>query len=159
MTAETYKSWPLGELPSDVAKQHIVEDAIRNGAILPKWGWPTPVPYNGATGDARIRGWQITWLATRLGLVAHAQACSICGRTTDLHQHSELYGRPLLAKAICKSTHFRIHRRFKSPTRWREFISGQSRETWLHRIPVVELTRSEAQALERTENPLGLLDP
>ena len=82
--------WRAGKVPPDILMQRAVERAIRNGASLPKWGWPTPRPYNGATGDERIRGWQITWLATRLGHLASPRACSVRGSKSNVHRHSEL---------------------------------------------------------------------
>lgn len=150
--------WPDGHVPPDILAQQEVEQAIRNGASLPRWGWPTPRPYNGATGVERIHGWQITLIARRVGLLAPPRACSVCGKTSHLHFHSELYGRPLLAKPICRSCHFHVHRRFRRPDDWQSFLAGRHTGNWTQRIPVRELTRSDAMCLERTWNPLGLLD-
>lgn len=149
------RAWPVGQAPQDVLLQREVEAAIRSGAPLPKWGWPMPKPYNGASGAERIRGWQVVRIAARLGLIEQPRACSVCGRRSSIHRHSELYGRPLLAKPICKSCHFHVHRRFRSPDEWQAFLSRHS-QGWVSRLPLRELDRDKALALQKMQDPFGL---
>jgi hypothetical protein len=148
--------WADGDMPEDVRRQREVEDAIRHGAYVPRWGWAVPRSYNGYTGADRIRGWQIVRVAQRMGLLDRPRACSVCGRTSHLHHHSELYGRPLLAQPICKSCHFHLHRRFPQPDEWRAFVARHQDCQWIARIALAELTQAEVRALERQFNPLGL---
>lgn len=152
--------WPCGferaNIPADVAALVKVDEAIRNGHRLPRWGWPVPGAYNGATGAERVRGWEATWIARKIGLLPWPEHCSICARGSGLGFHAELYGRPLLVKPVCRSCHFHIHRRFRNPDRWQSFVGEWPDIAWLARIPVVELCRSAAQSQEAEYNPLGL---
>ena len=115
-----------------------------------------PGDYNGYTGKERIRGWQIVRIALRMGLLSQPRECSVCGHAGHIHFHSELYGRPLLSKPICKSCHFHLHRRFRRPDEWPAFVTRCSGCDWVANIPVRELTRAEAMALERHHDPLRL---
>ena len=148
--------WDGDDVPEDVRRQREVEEAIRRGAFVPRWGWAVPRSYNGYTGAERIRGWQIIRVAQRMGLLERPRACSVCGRTSHLHHHSELYGRPLLSQPICKSCHFHVHRRFRLPDQWQTFVRQYDDCQWVARIATTELTRTEALALEGQISPFGL---
>jgi hypothetical protein len=148
--------WGECDLPEDVLRQREVEEAMGRGAFVPRWGWAIPRPYNGYTGAERIKGWQIVRVAQRMGLLERPRACSVCGRTSNLHHHSELYGRPLLAQPICKSCHFHVHRRFRLPDGWQAFVGKQRECQWIVRLAPVELARTEALALEGQISPFGL---
>lgn len=156
MIAEKWRTVDGINLAPDIVKLVQVTDAISGGMRLPRWGWPVPGPYNGATGAERIWGWQMTWVANRTGLLPWPERCSVCTKTTNLGLHAELYGRPLLVKAVCRSCHFHIHRRFKASAPWQAYVAKWSHIDWITRLPVTELSREAASALETEFDPFGL---
>ena len=143
--------------PPDVVIQRATEAALREGATPPRWGWPIPGPYNGASGAIRVRGWQLIKIAQGLDILGCPEACSVCGRRSSIGLHSELYGRPMLVHEICRSCHFHVHQRFKRPERWKHFLGGCPDGNWVHRLGWEELSRPEANALEQQPDPMGLL--
>lgn len=132
-----------------------VSAAIAAGASVPRWGWKTPGPYNGATGAERVAGWQKLQIAFRQGWMSRPTSCSICGGHGTLHCHTEIYFRPILSKPICQSCHFRLHRRFRSPDAWRDFlVVSAPTDAWAVSISSAELTLAEALWLASRANPL-----
>ncbi|MBT2132707.1 hypothetical protein KK137_00035 [Croceibacterium sp. LX-88] len=133
------------DFPEDVLIQMQVEKAIAAGHPLPRWGWGTPRPYNGSSGIERIMGWQKLRIAEQLRLLIPANCCSICRTSGAEHRHAECYFRPLAIKQVCRSCHFRVHRRFFDPPRWRAFVEEHSRPgDWAISLRTIELNRDEA---------------
>lgn len=139
--------------PPDLAVERRVDALIAQGCRLSRWGWPTPGPYNGATGQERIRGWQKLNLACRRDWIPWPHTCSVCGLASGLHYHSENYFRPLLVQPICRSCHYRVHRRFSEPSRWLAFLSGHENVSWIAMIAMEQLTRAQAITLAARRNP------
>lgn len=138
----------------DVEIQLRVDVAVSRGLRLPRWGWATPGPYNGATGAERVLGWQKLVTACRAGWLPWPHECSICGRDRNLHQHSENYFRPLVVEAVCRSCHFRVHDRFKRPEPWQELVDRyRLRCAWVASIGVIELSRAQARELATRADP------
>jgi len=129
-------------LPQDKIIAAQVEEAIRNGAALPRWGWPTPPCYNGAIGDGRISGWQRVWLARKLGLLNQAAVCGVCRDAQPAHFHCEIYARPLTSQSVCRSCHFHIHRRFKKPAEWEARVGDLPVTAWVRALLTIELGRA-----------------
>ena len=130
--------------PFDQIIEAQVDAAITNGYPIPRWGWPTPRPYNGATGEERILGWGKVQIAKRMGLLVLSTICSVCASTPAQGSHTEIYHRCMTTKPVCKSCHFTIHRRFNDPNKWLGRIAVLPAAKWVHAIPLIELTRSEA---------------
>lgn len=135
----------------DLAIERAVDEAIAQGAFLPRWGWPTPRAYNGATGAERIRGWQKVAVARNLGLIARTDLCDVCSRPAGSMRHGEIYARPLAARPICRSCHFKVHRRFGDPVGWQQFLSTNPAADWVHSLLTRELSRAEM--LEVADQP------
>lgn len=148
----------IDTVPADIQIERLVDEQIASGCTLPRWGWPIPRPYNGATGAERIGGWQKVRIATQRGWLEWPQSCSVCSATSGLHRHAELYGRPMLAKPICRSCHFYIHRRFARREEWFAFRTRHNSIAWISQLGLRELTASEARVLETQINPLGLAE-
>jgi hypothetical protein len=141
----------MDHTPLDLLIEQAVDDAIAHGAFVPRWGWPTPRSYNGATGAERIRGWQKVAVARSMGLLSHNAECEICRDNQSAGSHTEIYVRPMTTKPVCRSCHFKIHRRFRDPDRWSEFLSQMPAADWVHSLLTKELSRVEA--LEIAEAP------
>lgn len=138
-------SLPVTVTPADVALERRVTEAIATGASLPRWGWPLPSPYNGATGQERVAGWQLVHLAEQLGWLVRPRSCSICQESRRLHLHTENYFRPMRVRPVCQTCHFCLHRRFRSPDRWLTLIAKvPASGKWAARILLTELTREAA---------------
>jgi hypothetical protein len=150
-------SVPLSSLSTarDILIERRVDELIAAGCRLPRWGWRTPTSYNGATGVERISGWQKLHIACKHGWIDWHQECSICGRTSSLHYHAENYFRPLVVEAVCRSCHFRIHRRWREPDVWLRFLAQHAGAQWIAKLRTRELTRSEAMALAKKVDPAG----
>ena len=135
----------FGEVPpQDVLIEREVDNAIREGFVLPRWGWKTPAPYNGATGAERVLGWQKIRIAELLGLLSPRGRCSGCGNVAE-HRHTEIYQRALFSLGACRACHFQVHRRFARPERWRDFLAERVEpQSWFRSFPVAPLTREEA---------------
>ena len=146
------------DVPPDVAIEQAVDRAIAEGLRLPRWGWPTPGPYNGATGGERIIGWQKVRIAQCLGLLENSGRCGLCGSCDAAHLHAELYFRALLVKSICRSCHFHIHKRFQRPDLWAEkLVQFPTAQSWVRALPPVELSRAEALVLGRQPDAFAAL--
>jgi hypothetical protein len=151
--------WDGNATPPDRILQTRIEEEIAAGLAVPQWIWPVPGPYNGSSGVERIKGWQITKVALQRGWLDRRACCSICQSRTRVQRHSELYGRPLLARPVCRECHFALHRRFRAPQEWRALCDVQPPTHWIRRLPMSELTNVEARCLEQQANPLGLVAP
>lgn len=146
------------DVPPDIAIEKAVDRAISEGLRLPRWGWPTPGPYNGATGRERIVGWQKVRIAQYLGLLKNSEGCGLCGSREAAHLHAELYFRALLVKSICRSCHFHIHKRFQRPDLWAEKLAQfPSARSWVRALREVELSRNEALAFCRHPDAFAAL--
>lgn len=137
-----------GDVPPDILIEREVDRAIEAGCPMPRWGWPIPGPYQGATGHERIAGWQKLRIADQRGLLSLGDACGLCGSPDAPQRHTEIYFRALTSKPICRSCHFHIHRRFKRPDEWRLRIrQSPMAETWVRQLRTTELTRDDAMAI------------
>jgi hypothetical protein len=128
-----------GELPDDLKLQREIEKLISAGeAAVPNWVWPMLKPYHGFSGEDRVRGWQITTVAERLGLIPKARQCTVCQTTAGrIERHSEDYSRPLLAEPICRSCHRKFHLRFRYPDQWRRHVQKYGNGTrWFEFLEV-----------------------
>lgn len=101
-------------------------DAAENllaGYEPPVWRYPPLGPYNGFTGEQRVRAWQLgTWLRRR-GLLSVAPRCDLCDRSSRLSRHSENYADVQRAITVCGGCHLALHRRFREPEAWRHKLS------------------------------------
>lgn len=133
-----------GNLPDDVLMEQRVDDAIRNGFALPRWGWKVPAPYNGSTGAERVLGWQKVRVAEMLGLLPPRDRCSGCGGLAA-HKHCELYQRPLTSLDVCRSCHFQVHRRFTDPDRWVRFVHDRVEpQSWFRWFSLRPISSADA---------------
>lgn len=133
--------------PLDQIIEEQVAAAISDGYPMPRWGWPTPRPYNGATGEERIFGWGKVQIAKRMGLLKLSPICGVCGSRQAQGSHTEIYHRCMTTKPVCKSCHYAIHRRFRDPDHWLERLARLPAAKWAHALPLVELTRAEAMRI------------
>ena len=139
---------PEPDLPRDMLVERQVDDAIAAGVPVPRWGWPIPRSYNGFTGRERVLGWQKLRVAQRLGLAQREPICSVCRRADATQDHTELYARPILSMPVCRSCHFRIHRRFFDPGQWHALLRRRAGEAdWASSLRTVELDRQEAMRI------------
>lgn len=133
-----------------------VNDIIRKGASLPRWGWPVPAPYNGATGHERIYVWQQNRIGDIAGLLPPLGLCSVCEARPADGRHGEIYFRPFALVDICRSCHARIHRRFGNPARWEAFLEEVvARDGWARSLLTVQIERNEALAIAAQDEWLG----
>jgi len=144
--------------PADLEIEAQVDAAIRSGASLPRWGWPTPRSYNGATGEERIRGWQKVQIARRTGLLDLSPICSICAAKKAQGSHTELYQRCMTTKPVCRSCHFHIHRRFRDPDGWMARIAVLPVAQWVHALRTVELSRDQAMRIAEASDVFDALE-
>lgn len=147
----------MDHTPHDIVIEQAVDDAIAQGAFVPRWGWSTPRSYNGATGEERIAGWKKVAVARNLELIAKTAACEVCGRPAGSARHGEVYARPLMAKPICRSCHFKVHRRFGDPDGWERFLSTMPAADWVHSLLTRELSRSEMLGIAKEPDVFAAL--
>lgn len=121
-----------------------VQAALASGKRLPRWGWPKPAPYNGASGNERIAAWRYLYIAVAKGWMSRPTCCSLCPATERLHMHTENYFRPLVVQAVCQRCHFCLHRRFRHRASWLALVEATSAD-WPKTIALCELTRNEAR--------------
>lgn len=137
-------------VPIDIRIERQVDQAIRDGHSLPRWGWALPAPYNAHFGAERVFGWQKMMIAERLGLMAKRGTCSVCRSRPADHRHTEIYLRPMVSPAICRSCHFQVHRRFREPASWRSFVDQMAHASdWISDLRTFELDRAQAEAVAR----------
>lgn len=144
-------------LPPDVLLDAKVEKLIADGHPLPRWGFPMPPTYNGATGAERIYVWQKNNIAWRKGWLPRAQTCSVCRSKRAEQSHGELYFRPFALMPVCRSCHARIHRRFGNPTRWHEFVHSLPPDNWTRALLTEQIERLDAIRLSAEPDWLAAL--
>lgn len=133
------------DTPPDILIEQAVDQAMANGCRVPRWGWPMPAPYNGATGRERVMAWQKVRIAEDMGLLGARHQCGLCRGANAPQWHTEIYFRPLTSRPICRSCHLHIHLRFKRPDAWRARVrQAVHAEAWIGRLLTVEVTRDEA---------------
>jgi hypothetical protein len=147
----------MSALPADMILDRKIDAIIADGHRLPRWGWPVPATYNGATGQERVYVWQKNQIAWQVGLMPERSDCSVCSKRQAEHWHGELYFRPFALMAICRSCHARVHRRFGSPHRWSAFLEGIDPDNWTHALLPEQLSRQEAMRLSRQPDWLAAL--
>ncbi len=147
----------MSTLPADIVLDRKIDLLIENGHPLPRWGWPEPTPYNGATGAERIFVWQKNNIAWRAGLMPQRSVCSVCEVRHADQSHGELYFRPFALMPICRSCHARVHKRFRSPARWGEFLETIKADNWAQILLPEQLSREEAIRLSNEPDWLGAL--
>ena len=148
----------LVDAPNDQIVERQVNDAIKGGMALPRWGWPVPRSYNGATGKERIAGWQKVLIAERLGLLPPRGCCSLCAVTVAEQRHTELYFRPIMSMPVCRSCHFAIHRRFNDPRRWQAFLAQRNcASSWSNALRTIELGREDALRISAAHDVFAAL--
>lgn len=137
--------WFEAPVPPDIVIERAVDEIIQAGHPLPRWGWPVPGPYNGATGLERVGAWQKVRIAERCGLLDRPRDCCLCRKEDAAHRHAEIYHRPLTSQPVCRSCHFHIHRRFARPDDWCELLQRHpDAQPWVKALRITELSRSEA---------------
>ncbi|AJX20212.1 hypothetical protein X979_4963 [Burkholderia pseudomallei MSHR7527] len=72
---------------------------------LPQWRWPVIGPYNGFSGGARIRGWQLNRFYELNGWLRYDDVCSVTGMAGGAGLHNEDYSRPWNAYPVSKRAH------------------------------------------------------
>lgn len=98
---------------------------------LPQWRWPVTPPYNGFSGGARIRGWQLIRIYDLNGWLRYPELCSVTGQRGGVALHNEDYSRPWAAYPVSKRTHTLIHTRARFPKAWRNFLANEAlSDTW-----------------------------
>ncbi len=145
---------PFMGWPDQVIEAKVDEVIAVDKRTLPRWGWKTPGPYNGATGPERIAGWQKVQIARLRGWLPWPSACLICGWTKHLHDHTENYARPMFVKAICRSCHNLLHRRFSHRENWAALLMLHP-DTWASSLPLVELTRIQLLRRASLSDPVA----
>ena len=130
--------------PEDVLIRRRVDAAIRAGFPLPRWGWKTPAPYQGASGAERVRAWQKVMVAEQLGLMPPRERCSGCGEAAD-HFHHEIYLRELSCQPVCRSCHYHVHKRFARPQHWLLFLNERVEpQSWFWAFSLAPISRQDA---------------
>ncbi|KIG10930.1 hypothetical protein AWB72_01223 [Caballeronia concitans] len=98
---------------------------------LPQWRWPVTRPYNGFSGGARIRGWQLLRFYQQNGWLYYDDVCSVTGMAGGVGLHNEDYSRPWTAYPVSKRSHTLIHARARYPNAWTEFLANEALSgTW-----------------------------
>lgn len=139
----------------DRAIEARIDLLLRTGTVPPSWNYPTPRPYNGASGDMRVLGWQKIQIACRKGILSWPKKCSVCGSTKALQYHNENYFRPLNARPICQACHRTLHRRFRYPSPWMALVYANKFDgAWFARIALTELTTEQALTLAALPDPM-----
>jgi len=146
------------ETPADMVIERQVNEAIASGHPLPRWGWPQPPPYNGATGAERVYVWQQNRIGQMLGLMPRLGTCSACERRKAEGSHGEIYFRPFALHLVCRSCHARIHRRYGSPGTWQDFLNdGTPAGSWLRILPMKPISRVDALEIAKRPDVLKAL--
>lgn len=125
---------------------------------LPDWIWPVLRDYNGFSGMDRIRGWQLVRWLQMAGMRPYAKDCRclLTGMTAEetaqgkfpdpIVDHSENYYAPWeQVYTLTRSTHMKLHRRFKYPDEWRNYrdrnfkLFDQPNQKWLYKLSDEEI--------------------
>lgn len=127
---------------------------------LAQWRWPVIGPYNGFSGAARIRGWQLIHFYRANGWLAHDGLCSVTGATGEIQLHNEDYARPWNAHPVSKRAHMLIHTRARFPKAWAAFLATDAlSDTWARNlsttagVATADRNCSVAQLLEHAPHP------
>lgn len=96
---------------------------------LPVWKWPMTGPYNGFTGEERIRGWQVQHFLIKVGELPNFKdlICSVCGANQRVGMHCEDYYRPWKILPACQKCHGAIHRRYQSPHLYENMVRAYAK--------------------------------
>ncbi|CAJ6397066.1 Uncharacterised protein [Burkholderia pseudomallei] len=98
---------------------------------LPQWRWPVTGPYNGFSGAARIRGWQLNRFYRQNGWLRYGDVCSVTGTVGGVGLHNEDYSRPWAAYPVSKRAHTLIHTRARFSKAWANFLANEALpDTW-----------------------------
>ncbi|CAB3791405.1 hypothetical protein [Paraburkholderia caffeinilytica] len=98
---------------------------------LPQWRWPVTRPYNGFSGGARIRGWQLNRFYRQNGWLHYDDVCSVTGAVGEVGLHNEDYSRPWTAYPVSKRAHTLIHTRARFSKAWSAFLTKEAlSDTW-----------------------------
>ncbi len=98
---------------------------------LPQWRWPLIGPYNGFSGGARVRGWQLIAFYRQNGWLRYDNACSVTGKVGGAALHNEDYSRPWAAYPVSKRAHTLIHTRGRFSKAWADFLANEAlADTW-----------------------------
>jgi hypothetical protein len=98
---------------------------------LPQWRWPLIGPYNGFSGGARIRGWQLNRFYRQNGWLHYDGVCSVTGAVGHVGLHNEDYSRPWTACPVSKRAHTLIHTRARYSNAWANFLANEALpDTW-----------------------------
>ncbi|MCE4543413.1 MULTISPECIES: hypothetical protein [unclassified Caballeronia] len=104
---------------------------------LPQWHWPVTRPYNGFSGGARIRGWQLNRFYRQNGWLRYGRACSVTGAVGDVGLHNEDYSKPWAAYPVSKRAHTLIHTRARFPKAWAAFLATEAlSDTWARTLSI-----------------------
>jgi hypothetical protein len=93
---------------------------------LPQWRWPLIGSYNGFSGAARIRGWQLIRFYQANGWLTYNDVCSVTGLAGGTQLHNEDYTRPYDAYPVSNRAHTLIHTRARFPKAWAEFLANDA---------------------------------
>jgi hypothetical protein len=118
-----------GDIESVVHRFHFVTlafDRPQTVFHLPQWRWPVIGPYNGFSGAARIRGWQLIRCYRPNGWLTHEQTCSVTGAAGETQLHNEDYVRPWDAHPVSKRAHTLIHTRARFAKAWAAFLANDA---------------------------------
>lgn len=103
---------------------------------LPQWRWPLIGPYNGFSGGARVRGWQLIAFYRQNGWLRYDDACSVTGTVGGVALHNEDYSRPWAAYPVSKRAHTLIHTRTRFSKAWADFLATEALpDTWARALP------------------------
>ncbi|WP_233620273.1 hypothetical protein [Burkholderia multivorans] len=123
-----------GDIEPDVHRFQFVTlafDKPQTVFRLPQWRWPVIGPYNGFSGAARIRGWQLVRFYQRNGWLHYDDVCSVTGNAGGTGLHNEDYSRPWNALPVSKRSHTLIHTRARFPKTWAIFLANEAlSDTW-----------------------------
>lgn len=107
-------------------------------ARLAEWRWPPLRPYNGFSGELRVRVWQLQRFALDAGTLARPQVCSVCRSRAHVGFHNETYADPWNIIPLCHACHMAVHGRFRHPDAWARFQTQHHRsgeEQWFEMLP------------------------
>lgn len=133
---------------------------------LPQWRWPVIGPYNGFSGAARIRGWQLLRFYQRNGWLRYDDVCSVTGTAGGVGLHNEDYSRPWAAYPVSKRAHTLIHTRARFTKAWDAFLAGEALpHTWAKTlspdggVSIAARECSVAHLLEHAPHPTWVVVP
>lgn len=133
---------------------------------LPQWRWPVTRPYNGFSGGARIRGWQLISFYQRNGWLHYDDVCSVTGTAGSVGLHNEDYSRPWDAYPVSKRAHTLIHTRARFPKAWASFLANEAlSDAWAKTlspdggVSVADLDCGVVRLLDHAPHPSWVVVP